>query len=104
MLPQQIDPILQQLGLNSSSTKKEELKRQLVDCINYLLVNDFARLVHTLYRVDVNEKKLKQLLKDQPGTDAAVLIADLLLQRQEEKRKTKSSFPHNNDIPDNEKW
>jgi hypothetical protein len=104
MLPQQIDPILQQVNVESSILRKEEIKQQLVNCINYLLVHDFARLVQTLYRIDVNENKLKQLLQDQPQTDAAVLIADLLIQRQEEKIKTKSSFPYNDSIPEDEQW
>lgn len=104
MLPQQIDPILQQVAVESSVLRKEEIKQQLVNCINYLLVHDFARLVQTLYRIDVNENKLKQLLQEQPQTDAAVLLADLLIQRQEEKLKTKGSFPYNNSIPEDEKW
>jgi hypothetical protein len=104
MISQQIDPILQQLNNKLSLTKREEIRQQLINCINYLLVHDFARLVQTLYRVDVSEQKLKQLLQEQPQTDAAVLIADLLIQRQEEKIKTKSSFPYNNNIPEDEKW
>lgn len=104
MMPQQIDPILQQLTVDTSFDKKEEIKQQLVNGINYLLIHDFARLVQTLYRVDVNETRLKQLLQDHPQTDAAVLIADLLMERQEEKLKTKSSFPYNDTIPEDEKW
>ena len=104
MLPQQIDPLLQQLTVESSVDKKEEIKQQLTDCINYLLVHDFSRLVQILYRVDVSEKKLKQLLQKHPQTDAAVLTADLLMERQEEKLKTKSSFPYNDTIPEDEKW
>ncbi|HEU4632977.1 MAG TPA: hypothetical protein VFS22_03270 [Flavisolibacter sp.] len=104
MIPQQVDPILQQVNNNLSLTKREEIRQQLASCINYLLVHDFARLVQTLYRADVNEQKLKQLLQEQPQTDAAVLIADLLIQRQEEKIKTRDSFPSNNDIPEEERW
>ncbi len=104
MLPQQMDLILQQLTVEASFDKKQEIKQQLIDCINYLLIHDFARLVQTLYRVDVNEARLKQLLQEHPQTDAAVLIADLLMERQEEKLKTKSSFPYNDTIPEDEKW
>jgi hypothetical protein len=104
MLPQQIEPILQRLDVESPSPDKNEIKQQLVNCINYLLTHDFARLVQTLYRVDVNEKKLKQLLQEQPDTDAALLIAEMLIQRQEEKTKTKGSFPHNDNIPEEDQW
>ena len=104
MLPQQIDPLLQQLRAGASPSEKEELKRQLANCINYLLVHDFTRVVQTLYRADVDERKLKQVLHEQPEADAAALIADLLIRRQEEKLKTKGSFPYNDTIPEDEKW
>ncbi len=104
MLPQQLDPILQQLTSAAAPEKRAEIKQQLVDCINYLLVHDFPRLVQVLYRVDVNESRLKELLQQQPQTDAAVLLADILLQRQEEKIKTRSSFLYDNDVPEEDKW
>jgi len=72
--------------------------------VNDLIVNDFNQLVLFLYRVDVNENKLKKLLHDNPGMDAAVLITELLIERQIEKIKTRSSFKKQDDIPENEKW
>lgn len=68
------------------------------------MLHDFNKLVQILYRVDVDEKKLKVLLQENKETDAAVIIADLLLQRQEEKIKTKQEFKPSDDIPDEEKW
>jgi hypothetical protein len=103
-MPQPMDSLLQQLTVEVSFDKREEVKQQLVEGINYLLLHDFSGLVQTLYRVDVNEARLKQLLQEHPQTDAAVLIADLLIERQEEKLKTKSSFPYNDTIPEDEKW
>jgi len=99
-----IDPILKQLTLQSSFLKKQDIKQDLIDCINFLLLHDFSRLVETLYRVDVSEEKLKHLLQEQPQTDAAVIIADLLMERQFEKIKTKASFPSPDDIAEDEKW
>jgi hypothetical protein len=57
-----------------------------------------------LYRVDVSEPKLKNLLQANPQTDAAVIIADLLIERQAEKIKTRESFKGKRDIPEDEKW
>ena len=104
MSAESIESILHQLSTQSVFLKKEELHQQLTDYINYLLINDFSKLIQILYRVDVNEQKLKQLLQENPKTDAAVLIADLLLQRQEEKIKAKKSFDANDDISEDEKW
>jgi hypothetical protein len=80
------------------------LRQQLVILVNDLLVHDFEKLVVLLYRVDVSEKKLKDLLNLHPQTDAAEIIADLLLERQEEKKKSRASFKKDRDIPEDEKW
>jgi len=104
MRPEQIPSLLQQLTKETEAFKKDELLQQLTDCMNYLLQHDFAALIQILYRVDVNEQKLKQLLQQQPQTDAALLIAHLLLERQEEKRKIRQSFRSKDDIPEDEKW
>lgn len=100
------EQIKQLLNLNSrlSSLQKKEFKDQLIDYINHLLHHDFNKLIQLLYKVDVNEKKLKELLQKNKGTDAAIVIADLLIQRQEEKIKTKETFKSNNEIPDEDKW
>ena len=84
--------------------EKEKLRGGLIVYINHLLLHDFDKLVYVLYRVDVNEKKLKELLQQNKETDAAVIITDLLIQRQEEKIKTREAFKSNNDISDEERW
>jgi hypothetical protein len=52
----------------------------------------------------VNEQKLKELIQSNAQTDAAIIIADLLIERQEEKLKTKEAFRSNNDIAEEDKW
>ena len=84
--------------------QKEKLKDEIVLYVNQLLLHDFNKLVQVLYTVDVSEKKLKELLQKNPATDAAIIIADLLIERQDEKVKTKRSFKANDNIPDDEKW
>lgn len=99
-----IESLLQEIQPDLSLVKKESLYQQLIEGINYLLTNDFTKLVQLLYRVDVSEQKLKQLLHKQPRKDSAVLIANLLIQRQEEKIRTRQSFRSRGDIPEDEKW
>ena len=89
---QDIDHFLLQLNEKVSVLEKQKLREQLVFFINYLLLNDFNKLVNILYRVDINEEKLKKLLSEQPQADAAELITDLLIRRQEEKIATRRSF------------
>jgi len=84
--------------------RKNELKQQLIDYVNNLLLHDFNKLVQLLYRIDVSEQKLKTVLSENPQTDAAVIITDLIIKRQEEKIKTKQSFKSDNDIAEEDKW
>jgi hypothetical protein len=95
---------LLKLNRQLSVMEKNELREQLILYVNHLLLHDFNKLVSILYRVDVNEGKLRELLQQFPGTDAAAIIADLLIQRQEQKIAGREQFKSGEDIPDNEKW
>lgn len=81
-----------------------EIRNALVDHINYLINHDFEKLVFILYRIDVNEKKMKELLADQNGENAAMLITDLIIERQLQKIEGRKKFPKDTDIPDEESW
>lgn len=85
-------------------TTQQQLLNQLAASINQLINTDFTRLVNTLYRLDVNEKKLKQVLEQNAGADAGELIAALVIERQLEKQKSREQFKSSHDIPDDEKW
>ena len=99
-----IDDPLSRLTTTISVFEKEQLRKDIAGYVNFLLLEDFNGLVQLLYRVDVSEEKLKAVLRDNPGTDAAVLIADLLISRQEEKLKNRQPPTEDPDIPADEKW
>ena len=82
----------------------QHIRKQLEIDINELLEKDFGLLVQLLYRVDVNEKKLRKHLQENEGKDAASIIADLLMNRQLEKIRTRKLFWKQNDVPEDEKW
>jgi len=87
------------------TTSYEELKEKLTAHINRLINSDFERLVYLLYRIDVNEEKMRQLLEQKEGENAAALIADLIIERQTEKIKSRQLFrQRDNNIDENEKW
>lgn len=65
---------------------------QLVAYVNELITQDFNQLVTLLYRLDINEKKLKQTLADHPDQNAGELIAKLIIDRQDEKKKSREAF------------
>lgn len=65
-------------------------------------MHDFNKLVQLLYRVDVDETKLRSMLKE--ADDAAVLIANLIIQRQIEKINRSVQTKLRDDISDEERW
>ncbi|HEX6849671.1 MAG TPA: hypothetical protein VF144_21940 [Chitinophagaceae bacterium] len=82
----------------------DQLKEKLSLHINFLIQSDFQKLVSILYRVDVNESKLKDLLKENPGQDASTIIADLVIERQLQKIKARKEHRKDENINDDEKW
>ena len=80
-------------------------KQILIEKINELINTDFQKLVSILYRMDVSEKKLKQLLNENQGTNAALIITDLMIERQEQKIISRQQFRKKDEnINDDEKW
>ena len=78
---------------------------ELVSRVNELLVNNFDRLISILYRLDVNEKLIKDSLESAVGQDAAHVISRLIIERQIQKIKSRSEFKKSNDdIDADEKW
>ena len=82
----------------------EELREKLVAHINYLINKNFERLVYYLYRIDVNESKMRHLLEQKEGENAAALIADLIIERQLQKIESRKKTEPDKNTPDEEKW
>lgn len=83
----------------------DELKKRLSVHINNLIQSDFEKLVPLLYRIDISEPKLRYLLQENQGKDAANTIAGLIIERQLQKIKSRQQFrQRDNDIDEKEKW
>ena len=93
-----------ELGVTIPADDSPEIRQLIVNFINKLLHTDFEKLISILYRVDVNENKLKQVLKENPDTDAGVIIADLIFERQAQKIKSRQEFRRDSTISDEESW
>lgn len=92
-------------GLGLHAVEPSKRIKQLEEAVNQLLLADFNKLVSILYRMDISESKLKQLLHDRPSEDAAAIIAELMIERQAEKIKSRRQFSRSgDDIDENEKW
>ncbi|MFM9908001.1 MAG: hypothetical protein ACKVOW_01560 [Chitinophagaceae bacterium] len=93
------------LTLVTTKKPSNEFHIRLSLAINELILSDFDKLVLLLYRLDVDEKKLRAILKEKPGTDAGHTIADLIIERQVQKIKSRQQFSQrDNNISDEEKW
>ena len=98
-------------GINQSmelelkeSISMDELKNLLSAYIHQLINDNFNKLVSILYRIDVSEIKLKQLLQENPAGDAGKIIAELIIDRQWQKIKSRKESRGNPDISDDDKW
>ncbi len=89
----------------SDKLSVNELEQQLTNHINHLINTDFEKLVYYLYRIDVNETKMKQLLQQHGGENAAQLLAQLIIDRQLQKIKSKAEHTSTaTDEDDAERW
>ena len=70
----------------------DELTGKMEAYISGLIQNDFQKLVHMLYKIDVSENKLRKVLSENPGEDAAKMIVGLIIERQEQKIRTRKNF------------
>jgi hypothetical protein len=81
----------------------EELKLLLSGYLDHLISNNPDKLVSILSRVDVSEKILKTNLENQKE-NASSIMAQMIIDRQMEKVKTREHYRSSGDIPENEKW
>jgi hypothetical protein len=83
----------------------EALQEKLAEYVNTLIKNNFETLVALLYKIDVNEDKLKLHLIDNPNDDAGTVIAALIIERFQQKANAKEQFTPKSTADDNEeKW
>ena len=83
----------------------EELYSKLSAHLNELIRKDFEKLISLLYRIDISEAKIKSLLKEQQQANAGDIIADLIIERQLQKIKSRELFSkRDDDFNEEERW
>jgi hypothetical protein len=97
----------------------EEVESRLAEKINGMIRDDFSGLVQLLYRIDVEEPRLRYLLQQHKGEDTGMIIARLIIDRLLKKIETRRKYSANHndgrpsdndpsvrseDIPDEERW
>ncbi|TCD26899.1 hypothetical protein EZ456_10220 [Pedobacter psychrodurus] len=67
---------------------ENQLRDAMVAAFAYLIDNDFPKLIQILYKADVDQYKLKELLETKVGQSSAEIIADTYIARQMAKIET----------------
>lgn len=71
---------------------EDELVRILGVRINELITQDMPKLISILYRIDVDENKLRQMLRQHKDSDGAMVIAHMVVERQKQKQRSREMF------------
>ena len=77
---------------NISFSSFEEFRKYIIHKVNDWILNNFDHLLYMLYRIDVHEDKVRKLLKEHKGENAAEIIADLIIERQHQKIESRKLF------------
>lgn len=98
--------ILQQdLEKETGLVLTNNFREELAVYINHLINADFEKLIFLLYRIDVSESTITQLLALPSNSNAGELIADAIIKRQAEKIDSRKLFKQNsNNITEEDKW
>ncbi len=68
------------------------LIENLTIVINDLLDYDMSKLLNILYKIDVNERQLKQILSEEKPENIAHEIAKLVVEREKQKVLTREKY------------
>lgn len=70
---------------NNDFERMEEFKKYLTEKMKDMLDKNYNLLINTLYRIDINEKKLAELFSSKNKESIPEKLADLIIERQIEK-------------------
>lgn len=75
-----------------SEPDEKQLHQKMTAFVYDLLVHDFEKLCHLIYRHDVNENKFRQAMQNMDVDVQASQIADLIIEREKEKIITRKAY------------
>lgn len=99
-----LDSLISTGAVFSAGEDEKRFVSALASEINSLILSDFEKLVQLLYRLDINEYKLKEALKEQRNDEAGMIIARMIVERQLQKIRSRQQFRSDDTIADDEKW
>ncbi|MGO3706374.1 MAG: hypothetical protein ACTJGD_00920 [Mesonia hippocampi] len=92
--------ITQKLPIESNIYKnksQQELFDILTNYIEQLIQTDFNKLISILYRIDIDENKLRKVLSENKNTSSGKIILELMIEREKEKIILRKKYKQQND-------
>ena len=71
---------------------RQAIREQLAYVIAHLMEENFERLCQAMYRLDVSEARFGEVLKHSPVEDIPYAIADLVIEREMQKVRTRMIY------------
>ncbi len=87
-----MDLIEQNFGLTTPPVDEEEFRKWLHERISYMLDHETDLLLSTLYRLDIDEHKIKEVLQNYVLIPVNEGLTELVLERQRQRHATKQSY------------
>ena len=78
--------------ITNEEEKFQAFRKLLIERIEELAEKNMDKLMWLLYRVDVHERKLRETLKQTAPENFAPVIADMIIERQIQKAKSRKEF------------
>ena len=95
--------LIEEFNLGPMADKMDFLNHLALK-INELIIHDFEKLVQILYRIDIDEIQLREMISKYVHEDAGYIIAQLVVDRQLQKFESRKQFKKDENIPEGDKW
>ena len=69
-----------------------ELREKVKSVIDHFLQSDFEKLLHIMYRLDIDESLFKAVISGTYGNDVSGKLADIVLERELKKMETRKRY------------
>ena len=82
----------EELEIGGDNNSFDWLTAYLEKQINYLLDHDFNRLINSMYRIDIPDHKVNELLHSSEQGELAINIARAIVEREKQKVITRAKY------------
>ena len=68
------------------------IRQHLINRVSQLMARDYQRFLNSLYQIDVNEKKVREIIHSKNRISIPERLADLIIERQLQRVKTQMLY------------